>query len=497
MISQAGFAVVAAMVAMQETGTSMNTALSVVGNSLSLVWNSITIAVRETALAFTETAIAANMALNAATLGQFEWVNSSLATLEGIRDGLQRALAVDSTQWNAAMASMTDGMVDFTNNSAAAGNTLALFRESVSNAAVASAVFTRDADALTAALVKMPNEKHIDFATFGVEQARLLIEHFGLDLAAIPDEKVTALAAATDNASFLAAWEAITDYLPDEKETVATAAIDSASLANAAEHIAVQLPAERTVAVDAETDAASLAAAAEHIAARVPTERTVAVDADPDSASIDATAAQLDVTARDRTATIGVTADPLALERIRQDAETVRASLEWQAKVDIAEAEANADIMEAKFSAIQTAVEWSAKLDIAEVEANAQIVEALAGTLASAFESSADIISSAMGAFWEKDWLFDPDADEHNAFLRDVINSELALRERAISATEALVATQIEYMQAKIDAMNAGDALIQIDGAGLQPHLEAFMWEILSAIQVRVNEEGHAMLFGI
>jgi hypothetical protein len=52
-------------------------------------------------------------------------------------------------------------------------------------------------------------------------------------------------------------------------------------------------------------------------------------------------------------------------------------------------------------------------------------------------------------------------------------------------------------MQAKLDAMKSGEALIQIDGAGLQPHLEAFMWEILAAVQIRVNEEGHAMLFGI
>ena len=52
-------------------------------------------------------------------------------------------------------------------------------------------------------------------------------------------------------------------------------------------------------------------------------------------------------------------------------------------------------------------------------------------------------------------------------------------------------------MQEKTNAMKSGDALIQIDGAGLQPHLEAFMWEILSAIQMRVSEEGHAMLLGI
>jgi len=71
------------------------------------------------------------------------------------------------------------------------------------------------------------------------------------------------------------------------------------------------------------------------------------------------------------------------------------------------------------------------------------------------------------------------------------------LRERMIEMTNRLIDAQIRYMNAKISQMNRGEALIQVDGAGLQPHLEAFMWEILSAIQVRVNEEGSAMLFGI
>jgi hypothetical protein len=39
--------------------------------------------------------------------------------------------------------------------------------------------------------------------------------------------------------------------------------------------------------------------------------------------------------------------------------------------------------------------------------------------------------------------------------------------------------------------------LIQIDGTGLQPHLEAFMFEILSAIQVRATAEGQKFLVGL
>jgi len=45
--------------------------------------------------------------------------------------------------------------------------------------------------------------------------------------------------------------------------------------------------------------------------------------------------------------------------------------------------------------------------------------------------------------------------------------------------------------------LDRGDALITIDGAGLQPHLEGFMWEILEAIQIRATSEGAEFLLGI
>ncbi len=46
--------------------------------------------------------------------------------------------------------------------------------------------------------------------------------------------------------------------------------------------------------------------------------------------------------------------------------------------------------------------------------------------------------------------------------------------------------------------MESGDALIKIDGAGLQPHLEACMWgDPAHEIQTRVNRDGSALLLGV
>ena len=45
--------------------------------------------------------------------------------------------------------------------------------------------------------------------------------------------------------------------------------------------------------------------------------------------------------------------------------------------------------------------------------------------------------------------------------------------------------------------MAAGDPLITVSGDGLQPHLEAIMWDLFAAVQVKVNEDYGNFLQGI
>lgn len=74
----------------------------------------------------------------------------------------------------------------------------------------------------------------------------------------------------------------------------------------------------------------------------------------------------------------------------------------------------------------------------------------------------------------------------------EALELQKQITEAQVRQTEA----QAEYLEAKTDALASGDAAIQIDGQGLQPHLEAFMWEIVDALQVRTNAEGLDMLLG-
>jgi len=81
--------------------------------------------------------------------------------------------------------------------------------------------------------------------------------------------------------------------------------------------------------------------------------------------------------------------------------------------------------------------------------------------------------------------------------LTDMMESEELNRQSMLSQQRDLTAAEIDYMRARTTALAQGDALIKIDGSGLAPHLEAIMWDVLAAIQVRANEDGQSMLLGL
>ena len=209
---------------------------------------------------------------------------------------------------------------------------------------------------------------------------------------------------------------------------------------------------------------------------------------------------------------VDIPADLDPEDRVPRKAADIETQLEWNARVEISEVERDIAKIEADAAIVQTQVEWEAKLDIAEVEQAAETMRtaiqaaadvsmaqiqadadtwvATAGTISSGFYSIADSLSAAYGAL---------SPDLHWEDFRRIIariDRELDQRDRLLDMQEDMVSAQVDYLEARTQAMQDGQAMIEIDGAGLQPHLEAFMWEVLSAIQVRVNEEGMGMLLG-
>jgi hypothetical protein len=381
-----------------------------------------------------------NDILDKLTLGQISFFQESNEWLNSLGDSLREGLSQDLLEAGRAFDTMTGGalqMEDSVNQSVGA---VLGFGKAVVEAGAHAGDTAQEIDGLGRSLDGLNANTEFQMSIGGVEGVIEMVKQAGWELDQIPEETITKLAASPDSASFYTTWQELETAFADERDVSVGATADAPSVGATSNYLDLWLPRDRETKARAEADAASVAN----------------------------TSKQLDAMATDR---------------------NVKVSL------DAKEAEYRMELLKQQFGLMQSNVEWKAKLDIAEVEANAQIVAALAGTMGEAFASSAQIISSAIDALSKLESGFDLYGER--AFLEGVIERELNLRERAMAATEALVQRQIDFMEAKIRQMASGEAMVTIDGAGLQPHLEAFMWEILSAIQTRVNEEGHAMLFGI
>jgi tape measure domain-containing protein len=138
-------------------------------------------------------------------------------------------------------------------------------------------------------------------------------------------------------------------------------------------------------------------------------------------------------------------------------------------------------------------IESRVKLEIAQAVADAQKFESALKSLSATVESSGDVISSIFSAFGDIEGFFGLEKLE---LVQEQLKIENKIREQALDLQRQLIESQINLNQSRTASLQRGNALIQIDGKGLQPHLEAFMWEILKTIQTRVNADGLELLVG-
>ncbi|MFO7582929.1 phage tail tape measure protein [Guyparkeria sp.] len=135
-------------------------------------------------------------------------------------------------------------------------------------------------------------------------------------------------------------------------------------------------------------------------------------------------------------------------------------------------------------------IEANVQLNVAELEAQTQRVEAAFESINTGIQSTGDLLGTLFGNDA-------PDWDRFGFRTMEQVQLENDRREKLLKLQERMTEAEIRALNAKASALQSGQPLIQVDGAGLQPHLEAFMWEILRTVQTRVNEDGLEMLTGI
>ena len=134
-------------------------------------------------------------------------------------------------------------------------------------------------------------------------------------------------------------------------------------------------------------------------------------------------------------------------------------------------------------------VERQTAISVANIQADAQKMAAAFDSVNVGIDSTAKLLGDLWKIWGDKDLTF-----SDKWALEDQIEKENERREQAFQLQKLLTEATIKEIEARTKAFQSGDAMIKIDGAGLQPHLEAFMWEILRTIQTRVNADGLKLL---
>lgn len=135
-------------------------------------------------------------------------------------------------------------------------------------------------------------------------------------------------------------------------------------------------------------------------------------------------------------------------------------------------------------------IEASVKLNIAELEADTERAKAAFESIDNSISSTGTLLSSLFGELSGATGL-------DKLEILDQIEKENELRQQSFELQQKLAEAEIARIEAQVRAMERGDTAIKIDGTGLEPELEAFMWAILKKIRVRANAEFSDYLLGL
>lgn len=158
--------------------------------------------------------------------------------------------------------------------------------------------------------------------------------------------------------------------------------------------------------------------------------------------------------------------------------------IELQAKMDLEKLKTVSDL-------IQTEIEWEAKLEIAEVEANAEKVVSIMEGVTANITTAGEVLNTIFGSidqlsesgFWKYD-------------IMRWIDAEIEIQKEAVAIQRDIANAEISLMEARRKRYESGEALITVAGDGLAPHLEAMMFSVLEAVQVQGNMDAEDYLLG-
>jgi len=222
----------------------------------------------------------------------------------------------------------------------------------------------------------------------------------------------------------------------------------------------------------------------------VPDAKSTTVSADVDTTSVAAAKEYITVALEDGTAmTIEVTTDQASIDTTKAQIEELPSEKEIELRlkgdidIELAKIGAQADV-------IQTKMEWEAKVEIADVQAAADIIIGLSSDVSEMFASSGDVMVGLSGAL--------ADLSSYDRLqLFDLLEEEAMRRSELLALEKELTQAQVDYLEARTESMQKGGGLVTIEANNLEPELQLVLNRIIELTQIRANEQGLEFLIGI
>lgn len=172
------------------------------------------------------------------------------------------------------------------------------------------------------------------------------------------------------------------------------------------------------------------------------------------------------------------------------------AKLEIAGEIEIANIEAETKRLQITTDAWVEMATVQGSIEIANIEAETKKIEAAFGSIDNIFDNTSSNIQALVDSLLGVEDT-DKFAREKVEAFTDALDRQISIQEDVADNQSKLINAQVAELEARTTRLRSGDAIINIDGGGLEPELEAFMFKILQSIQMRVNADASAFLLGI
>lgn len=344
-------------------------------------------------------------------------------------------------------------------------NTIAATTEKQTKQAEATREYAEKVKELAGKYKELPDEKTIDLEAKGLQEAIDKARTLGAKIADVPREKLVELLLKTDEQKATDFSKAL-DAATKDKVVNIKPYLDEKELKYFKENIR-SLSVDQTVNFVSKVDKDKLAEVASDIKSKVPSEKVTDIVA--------------------RLNSMGFTEAAAAISKAIPEKKEVKVEMDPAKVLDAAK-----EIGKAFLDVEKSKIEWTAKLNIAQLEADTKRIEAAFNSITEGIKST----GSVLGNLFTLLGMVDSSPNLSPSRIEKYIEKEYEMRKQAFDLQEKLTNAQIASMNARTKALLNGDGLIKIDTKGLTPSLEMVLTEIVKKLQLKVSQAGGDMLIG-